>query len=495
MRSGSADSDASEAREGTGAPGVELEAPSAQRVRVGFLVASVGMAALLLFVAVSTWMSARELGDAVSVGQASIIRAEIMRGVPPGQAVDEQLLEDTLRDHADLGVSHVGLYALGGELEIGVGEPVASIDRDAIRRVSRDRRETFQLGQRTVVRMAFPLPPHMRNRQGSRPDRAGPEDGQGPGRPPGAGGPGRGGPGRGGPGPGPGFGGGPPFQGPGPGGHLVIEFEPRLAHVLRVRANRSLAVGIAGALLMLLAAVGLWRLSLSVELSERRSAQQRQLAALGEMSAVIAHELRNPLASLKGHAQLLEERLDRLEVDERTRRKVARVIHEAQRLEELSSGLLTFVRLGEIEPSSVALETLVSEALAGLDAARVEVDLRRAPERWPLDAGRMQQVLGNIIDNGLQASAEDQGRVDVRVFVERGRCVFEVRDRGPGVPLDARERIFEPFHTTRTRGTGLGLAVSRRIVELHGGTIGVTDHPEGGAVFRVAIPRHVREET
>jgi signal transduction histidine kinase len=77
----------------------------------------------------------------------------------------------------------------------------------------------------------------------------------------------------------------------------------------------------------------------------------------------------------------------------------------------------------------------------------------------------------------------------VTVRVDAGACVFEVCDRGPGVPAGDRELIFEPFHTTRIRGTGLGLAVSRRIVELHDGRIDVGDNPGGGAVFRVIVPR------
>jgi two-component system sensor histidine kinase HydH len=79
--------------------------------------------------------------------------------------------------------------------------------------------------------------------------------------------------------------------------------------------------------------------------------------------------------------------------------------------------------------------------------------------------------------------------VRARVAAENGRLVFEVRDSGPGVPEDERERIFEPFYTKRVRGTGLGLAVAKRVVELHRGTISVVNAPDGGAVFRVALPR------
>jgi two-component system sensor histidine kinase HydH len=95
-------------------------------------------------------------------------------------------------------------------------------------------------------------------------------------------------------------------------------------------------------------------------------------------------------------------------------------------------------------------------------------------------------VIANLVDNGVAAG----GPVDVRARVERSRLAIDVRDRGPGVPAGDRDRIFEPFFTSKTQGTGLGLAISRRIVELHGGTIVVRDAADGpGAVFHLEIPR------
>ena len=115
----------------------------------------------------------------------------------------------------------------------------------------------------------------------------------------------------------------------------------------------------------------------------------------------------------------------------------------------------------------------------------IQIDVAGAPDAWSLDANRMTQVLTNLLENAVQAGAP----VRARVASEGGRLVFEVRDSGPGVPEDERERIFEPFYTKRVRGTGLGLAVAKRVVELHRGTISVANAPGGGAVFRVALPR------
>ena len=108
----------------------------------------------------------------------------------------------------------------------------------------------------------------------------------------------------------------------------------------------------------------------------------------------------------------------------------------------------------------------------------------------------MHEVLGNLLRNALQAVEEqppDGQRVEASVGRANGALLFAVRDSGAGVPPGDEERIFEPFLTTKVHGTGLGLAVARRIVEMHGGSITVRNHPEGGAEFRVAIPPPSRD--
>jgi signal transduction histidine kinase len=117
---------------------------------------------------------------------------------------------------------------------------------------------------------------------------------------------------------------------------------------------------------------------------------------------------------------------------------------------------------------------------------RLRVDDAGCPATWSLDPIRFQQVVVNLVDNALQADPVHP--VDVRLGTEAGRLVLEVRDRGPGVPEEDRERIFEPFVTTRARGVGLGLAVARQVVGLHGGSLTVRDAAGGGACFRAEFP-------
>jgi two-component system, NtrC family, sensor histidine kinase HydH len=273
---------------------------------------------------------------------------------------------------------------------------------------------------------------------------------------------------------------------PHPHGLLVMEFEPLIGNRLQEDAGRAFALNCAVAGAFVLVAAALWRLLRQREQAEARAEQEHRLAMLGEMSAVLAHEIRNPLASLKGNAQLLSEQLEN---GAPSRRKADRVVREAERIEALTSSLLDFVRSGSVELEQVNPAELIAKSAASINA-EFDVDSRAAPEHFRLDPLRMQQVFTNLLENAVQ---NHRGDTLVRVRVrwrERGLEVT-VRDRGPGIPSGQEERVFQPFHTTRTQGVGLGLAVARRIVELHGGTLTATNHPEGGAVFTVSIPGSV----
>ncbi len=208
------------------------------------------------------------------------------------------------------------------------------------------------------------------------------------------------------------------------------------------------------------------------------------MSALGQMAAGLAHEIRNPLASLKGHAELLAERLPAGSAD---RQKAERVVHEAQRLQALTTDLLDFARSGpiDIRPSDpvALLRSCLSEVGSGDFTLRIDAP----PDSCRLDPNRMRQALTNILRNARQASPEGT-RPEVSVGRQNGSVAFVVRDFGTGIPPGDEQRIFSPFYTTRTSGTGLGLAVAQRVVEMHGGTIVAANHREGGAVFRVLIP-------
>ena len=262
---------------------------------------------------------------------------------------------------------------------------------------------------------------------------------------------------------------------------MVLEFEPSLAGELRTRATRTLFASAVAAVLLVGAAGIFARRARQADDLMERLAQSERLAALGTMSAVLAHEIKNPLAALKGNAQLLVEGLDE---GTRPRAQADRVVSSALRLQGLVDNLLDFARSGGLDRAPLD-PAEVLRAAAEDASPRARLDLDAAPASWSLDSVRLRQVLENLLRNAEQASP---GEVTASVRVEGDRLIFTVNDRGAGIADGETERIFEPFHTTKTRGVGLGLTVARRVVELHGGTITARNRPEGGAVLEVEIP-------
>ncbi len=265
---------------------------------------------------------------------------------------------------------------------------------------------------------------------------------------------------------------------------LVVELEPPVIETLRRDLRRIAIVAAAAASVLLAFAVAWSRSARRLAQLEQRAAREQRLVALGSMSSVMAHELRNPLASLKGHAQLLAEDLEDAG-DTKRHAKAERVVAEAERLELLTTTLLDFVRDGPIERMNVSPAELVERSIAGLPEDRVRVDLASAPTAMEIDAGRLARAIHNLVDNALQASPEEP--VELKLATDREDIVVAVRDHGPGLPPGSEAQIFEPFVTTRVRGTGLGLAVARRIAEQHGGTLSGENHPAGGALFTLRL--------
>ncbi len=263
--------------------------------------------------------------------------------------------------------------------------------------------------------------------------------------------------------------------------HVVIELLPHVADDLRSDLNRTLFVGGLASVVLIAFALAWSRSLMRIESYERQTEREQRLVALGRMSSVMAHELKNPLASLKGHAQLLAESL---EDSPKAKQKAERVVREAERLEALTKNLLEFVRDGGLDRRRVKPAELFEEALYDLPSARIALDLERAPAAIEVDRARLARAIHNLVDNALQANPEGE-RVAVTLRAEKRDVEIEVRDHGSGL---GSEPIFEPFVTTRVRGTGLGLPIARRIVEQHGGTLTGATHPEGGALFRIFLP-------
>ncbi len=229
----------------------------------------------------------------------------------------------------------------------------------------------------------------------------------------------------------------------------------------------------------------------TIATTRARLAQSEKLAALGQLATAIAHEVRNPLAVIRSAAQGIAETVPA--TDAATRRSCEFITDEIDRLSSVVTSLLAFARPLQVHARAVPVSEVLDRALllAGEELASRGVAIRRE-DGGPLpalhaDPDLVCQVLIGLLSNAAEAAG--QGGT-VTLEARRGEKTIElgVADSGPGVPTDIRARIFEPFFTTRSRGTGLGLAVARQIVEAHGGEIDVGDGPGGGARFVVRLP-------
>ena len=273
------------------------------------------------------------------------------------------------------------------------------------------------------------------------------------------------------------------------GKQILFEVDSAAAHALAWRGRVTLAVSLLAALVLMGLCAVFWRISRSAEKASVQLEHDRQLKVLGQMSAVLGHEIKNPLASLKGHVQLL---LEKLSPEHAGRRGAEVVLRETVRLEELSRQVLEFARTGAVECESADPAAVVRSAIENIGSGDIQVHAHSTPAAWPLDSARMEEVLVNLLRNARDASPSGQP-IDVDLNIQSDRhLVVEVRDRGEGIAPGEEERVFEPFYTRRVKGTGLGLALARRIVEGHGGTITARNHPDGGAVFSVRLPPATR---
>ncbi|MHB8369691.1 MAG: sensor histidine kinase [Leptospirales bacterium] len=221
---------------------------------------------------------------------------------------------------------------------------------------------------------------------------------------------------------------------------------------------------------------------------QRRLSELERRAAVGEGLAVVAHELGNPLHSISGHLELLLEEPD---LTEKTRRPLRIIAGQTDRMIKVLKTLLAIFRRSEPSREPVDLTNLLEEVVdlaePRLRAAGVSVHVEASSEILPVmaDPHALQGLFINLLENALDAIARE-GKIVLRMEAGEGGVSVHVEDSGPGIPADIKGRIFDPFFTTKRGGTGLGLAVCRKIVDDFGGDIRVGDRPGGHVV--VCIP-------
>ncbi len=245
-------------------------------------------------------------------------------------------------------------------------------------------------------------------------------------------------------------------------------------------------------LLLLVAAWGfaLWTLRLQRrdQLHHEEMAKREHLVQLGELGAVLAHEVRTPLSGIKGYAQLLEEQMD----DVRQKRYSAKIVAESERLENLVGDLLTYARQETMPEGGAQLSDELYGAWESLDAAArqsgITFQVSGAPDLWvACPADRVRQLFLNLLGNAVQAMP-DGGTLEVTFFHDRTMATVSIDDTGAGFTEESLQRAFDPFYTTRASGSGLGLAVCRKIAEGYGGTITAANNASGGAEILLKLP-------
>lgn len=250
--------------------------------------------------------------------------------------------------------------------------------------------------------------------------------------------------------------------------------------------------------------------SLQDELAEANAQLRRtkSLAALGEMAAGIAHEVRNPLASILLYVQMLA---DDLAERPEQRGLCTRIGRAVERLDAIVNDVLSFARDLRVRPETIEVADLIDRGAASCEAIvaahRIDIacEIEGRSLRVAADPGLVVQALANVIRNGIEAMIEheeprpgDASRL-VRITGARARrrladgsraqrIVIAVEDSGPGIPPDVVRRMFNPFFTTRRTGTGLGLAIVHRIIDAHGGEVSVANRESGGARIELCLP-------
>jgi signal transduction histidine kinase len=222
------------------------------------------------------------------------------------------------------------------------------------------------------------------------------------------------------------------------------------------------------------------------ERMERQLRDQAGLASIGEMAAVLVHEVKNPLAAVRGAIQIIGKRVAPADAP-----IVGEVLSRIDALNEHMSELLLFARPPQLRTAPVEIGALLRQVVGLVQHdpvfSGVKIDVIGSAPAILADRALLHGTFLNLLLNAAQAT-EGRGTISVSVAHQDGFCVVGIADDGPGIPAHVREKVFRPFFSTKTGGTGLGLANARRVVEEHGGSIAIECPETGGTRVIVRLP-------
>jgi len=272
-------------------------------------------------------------------------------------------------------------------------------------------------------------------------------------------------------------------------GHLTATFN-QMTSTLREKDQRVLALNRKLEEKVQQRTTELEEKSLQLIQAQEELLRHEKLAAIGSLAAGVAHEINNPTAIIRGNVELLQMVLDK---DASGREEADEIMKQTERVSLITQNLLSFAREQQIHQEYVQLNFLLEEILAQLshqvamDEVRLLKNLSSKLPNIEGDRERLRQVFTNILLNAMQAMAGKGTLSLISEFTDREVRVT-IEDSGPGIPSAIKEKIFNPFFTTKSKGTGLGLSVSYGIVQAHGGSIEVFSTENQGATFKVHLP-------
>jgi signal transduction histidine kinase len=221
------------------------------------------------------------------------------------------------------------------------------------------------------------------------------------------------------------------------------------------------------------------------------------------MAAALAHEVRNPLSTMRVNLQLLEEehREARTSVEQRTLKRARLLLGEVKRLDDIVGDFLKLVRGYELNPETLDLELLITELINFVEPEndRLGIQVRFSPDPGARmvhgDRSHLRTALMNLVVNAQQAMAGPGGELLIETHGREHEVEIRITDTGPGIPHELQEKIFVPWFSTKSGGTGLGLPMTRRIIEELGGELALQSESGRGTRFTVTVPRAPRQLT